>query len=253
MIAWFLEDGGGCLRARGQRVCRRLLRNVPFCNGTTSVRSTAGEAIGTVPEYLFRRGNAPSARSGGLVRSDRGAPHQATTSWRPWLSSWIRSHNDAIDIILNNLATRKTQKCARFSPAHLRCFRHFAPTYSSWFNRVELWFQNRVLSDVDKNLSNTGRVGRQTRRLYRRGARKGLQECTDAPDMSSIWVPIRIPSNNPRNTESNGRPQRIISVLRAGPVNRCSRQRPSALEAHSGVHERAVASHRPSRPSRQIS
>ena len=46
----------------------------------------------------------------------------------------------AIHIILDNLATHKTQKVRTFLAAHADVRLHFTPTYSSWLNQVELWF-----------------------------------------------------------------------------------------------------------------
>jgi transposase len=45
-----------------------------------------------------------------------------------------------IHIILDNLATPKTQKVRTFLAAHPHVRLHFTPTYSSWLNQVELWF-----------------------------------------------------------------------------------------------------------------
>lgn len=45
-----------------------------------------------------------------------------------------------VHIILDNLATHKTQKVRTFLAAHPRVQLHFTPTYSSWLNHVELWF-----------------------------------------------------------------------------------------------------------------
>jgi transposase len=45
-----------------------------------------------------------------------------------------------IHIILDNLATHKTQKVRTFLATHPRVTLHFTPTYSSWLNQVELWF-----------------------------------------------------------------------------------------------------------------
>ena len=46
----------------------------------------------------------------------------------------------AIHIILDNLATHKTQQVRAFLAQHPRVHLHFTPTYSSWLNQVELWF-----------------------------------------------------------------------------------------------------------------
>lgn len=45
-----------------------------------------------------------------------------------------------IHLILDNLATHKTQKVRTFLAAHPQVHLHFTPTYSSWLNQVELWF-----------------------------------------------------------------------------------------------------------------
>jgi transposase len=45
-----------------------------------------------------------------------------------------------IHIILDNLATHKTQKVRTFLATHPQVQLHFTPTYSSWLNQVELWF-----------------------------------------------------------------------------------------------------------------
>jgi transposase len=45
-----------------------------------------------------------------------------------------------IHIILDNLATHKTQQVRAFLAQHPRVHLHFTPTYSSWLNQVELWF-----------------------------------------------------------------------------------------------------------------
>ena len=45
-----------------------------------------------------------------------------------------------IHIVLDNLATHKTQQVRHFLATHSRVHLHFTPTYSSWLNQVELWF-----------------------------------------------------------------------------------------------------------------
>ena len=45
-----------------------------------------------------------------------------------------------VHIVLDNLATHKTQKVRTFLAAHPRVQLHFTPTYSSWLNQIELWF-----------------------------------------------------------------------------------------------------------------
>ena len=45
-----------------------------------------------------------------------------------------------IHIILDNLSAHKTAKVKDFLQQHPNVKLHFTPTYSSWFNQVELWF-----------------------------------------------------------------------------------------------------------------
>jgi transposase len=51
-----------------------------------------------------------------------------------------QSRRREIHIILDNLATHKTQAVRTFLAQHPRVHLHFTPTYSSWLNQVELWF-----------------------------------------------------------------------------------------------------------------
>ena len=52
-----------------------------------------------------------------------------------------------IHIILDNLATHKTQKVRTFLADHPNVQLHFTPTYSSWLNQVEIWF-SKIERDV---------------------------------------------------------------------------------------------------------
>jgi transposase len=52
-----------------------------------------------------------------------------------------------IHIILDNLATHKTQQVRTFLATHPRVHLHFTPTYSSWLNQVELWF-SKIERDI---------------------------------------------------------------------------------------------------------
>lgn len=51
-----------------------------------------------------------------------------------------QSRQREMHIILDNLATHKTQAVRVFLAQHPRVHLHFTPTYSSWLNQVELWF-----------------------------------------------------------------------------------------------------------------
>ena len=45
-----------------------------------------------------------------------------------------------VHVILDNLATHKTQAVRTFLVHHPKVRLHFTPTYSSWLNQIELWF-----------------------------------------------------------------------------------------------------------------
>src|SRR5262245_4953290 len=52
-----------------------------------------------------------------------------------------------IHIIADNLSAHKTKRVAAFLAEHDNLEMHYTPTYSSWLNQVELWF-NKVERDV---------------------------------------------------------------------------------------------------------
>src|SRR5215472_7158360 len=55
--------------------------------------------------------------------------------------------NREIHIIADNLSAHKTERVKQFMAAHPKVHVHYTPTYSSWLNQVELWF-NKVERDV---------------------------------------------------------------------------------------------------------
>jgi transposase len=52
-----------------------------------------------------------------------------------------------IHIVLDNLSAPKTKAVEEFLAQHPKLRFHFAPTYSSWLNQVELWFA-KIQRDV---------------------------------------------------------------------------------------------------------
>src|SRR6516165_4858335 len=55
--------------------------------------------------------------------------------------------NREIHIIADNLSAHKTKRVDAFLSEHKNVTIHFTPTYSSWLNQVELWF-NKIERDV---------------------------------------------------------------------------------------------------------
>ena len=52
-----------------------------------------------------------------------------------------------IHVIVDNLSAHKTKQVQAFLEAHPRLQLHFTPTYASWLNQVELWF-NKIERDL---------------------------------------------------------------------------------------------------------
>ena len=52
-----------------------------------------------------------------------------------------------IHVIVDNLSAHKTKAVQAFWDAHPRVHLHFTPTYASWLNQVELWF-NKIERDL---------------------------------------------------------------------------------------------------------
>ena len=58
-----------------------------------------------------------------------------------------QSRRKDIHIICDNLSAHKTQAVRDFLADHPKVNIHYTPTYSSWLNQVELWF-NRIQREV---------------------------------------------------------------------------------------------------------
>ena len=63
--------------------------------------------------------------------------------------------------IADNLSAHKTKRVAQFLAEHPKVYLHFTPTYSSWLNKVELWF-GRIEREVVARGVFTSLLGRTT-------------------------------------------------------------------------------------------
>jgi len=81
-----------------------------------------------------------------------------------FLEQLVASHKRKreIHIILDNLSAHKTAKVTECLEANPKVKLHFTPTYSSWLNKVELWF-----SKIERDLIHRG-VFTSTKDLARR-------------------------------------------------------------------------------------
>jgi transposase len=75
-----------------------------------------------------------------------------------------------LHIIADNLSAHKTKRVDEFLGRHKNVTIHFTPTYSSWLNQVELWF-NKIERDVIARgvFSSTGDLSRKLMRYIRQG------------------------------------------------------------------------------------
>jgi len=58
-----------------------------------------------------------------------------------------------IHIILNNLSAHKTNQVEEFLKRNANLKLHFTPTYSSWLNRVEIWFARLERDFIARGIS----------------------------------------------------------------------------------------------------
>jgi putative transposase len=65
----------------------------------------------------------------------------SANSWKAWEKNVPK--NLEMHIIVDNLATHKHLRVRRWFATRPRFHVHFTPTYSSWLNPVEIWF-NRI-------------------------------------------------------------------------------------------------------------
>jgi transposase len=78
-----------------------------------------------------------------------------------------------IHIIADNLSAHKTKRVEEFLRRHQNITLHYTPTYSSWLNQVELWF-NKIERDVIARgvFTSTPDLSRKLMRYIREGNKK---------------------------------------------------------------------------------
>ena len=71
--------------------------------------------------------------------------------------------NLEVHIIVDNYATHKHLRVRRWFAARPRFHVHFTPTYASWINQMEIWFNHHPTSHSAGNVRERERTGRQNR------------------------------------------------------------------------------------------
>ena len=66
-----------------------------------------------------------------------------------------------IHVIADNLSAHKTDSVNHFLADHLNIHMHFTPTYSSWFNQVELWFAKIQRDVIARGVSLRSKIWRK--------------------------------------------------------------------------------------------
>ena len=122
----------------------RKRRSKPWIDGTRSCRCLPGGPSDTVFEYV-RHGTlslyAAFDTKTGVVLGKTVRRH-TSQEFVAFLEQLVASHKRKreIHVILDNLSAHKTAKVAQFLEANPKVRLHFTPTYSSWLNKIELWF-----------------------------------------------------------------------------------------------------------------
>ena len=98
-----------------------------------------------------------------LSQCKRRHRHQEYLQFLRHIDAHVPAHLD-IHLVVDNYATHKHPKVKRWLAARPRYHVHFTPTYSSWLNQVEIWF----------NLI--------TRRSIRRGTFRSVKQLVDRID-----------------------------------------------------------------------
>jgi transposase len=90
---------------------------------------------------------ALNTRTGAVL--GKTVPSHTSEEFVAFLGSVVAAHpkDQEIHVILDNLSTHKTRRVQDFLADHSNVQLHFTPTYSSWLNQVELWF-NKIERDV---------------------------------------------------------------------------------------------------------
>ena len=92
---------------------------------------------------------------------------------------------DGLDVhlICDNYQTHKTPAVRNWLQAHPRFHVHFAPTYSSWLNQVELWFakiqRDMIRRGVFTSIADLGNKLRRYIRAYSKSAKPFRWTYTD--------------------------------------------------------------------------
>ena len=77
-----------------------------------------------------------------LTRCKSRHRHQEYLSFLKHIDANVPTESD-IHLVVDNYATHKHPKVKRWLAAHPRYHVHYTPTYASWLNQVEIWF-NRI-------------------------------------------------------------------------------------------------------------
>ena len=90
---------------------------------------------------------ALNTRTGEIVGQT--VPHHTSQAFVDFLADVVasQSRRREIHVIVDSLSAHKTKTVDAFLAAHPRVHLHFTPTYSSWLNQVELWF-NKIERDL---------------------------------------------------------------------------------------------------------
>ena len=105
------------------------------------------------------------------------APRHTTEEFVAFVAQLVALEPEGreIHIVLDNLASHKTQRVQQFLAEHPNFHLHFTPTYSSWLNQVENWFsrieRHVIARGIFTSVKDLARKLMRYIRLHNRSAR----------------------------------------------------------------------------------
>ena len=109
----------------------------PLPMGIGYVEGVTHDYVRTGPPRCSRRSTSPRAKS--LAKCKQRHRHQEFLAFLRDIDKAVPKKLD-VHLIADNYATHKHASVQRWLAARPRFHIHFTPTYSSWLNQVEIWF-----------------------------------------------------------------------------------------------------------------
>ena len=113
------------------------------------------------------------------------AAHHTSSEFVAFLTDLVANQpaGKEIHVIADNLSAHKTTRVEEFLAQQANVHLHFTPTYSSWFNQVELWFakieRDVIARGVFTSVADLKRKLMRYIRQYNKQAKPVKWKCVD--------------------------------------------------------------------------